>query len=63
MAERTSTSSPFLGPHIKQCAIVVRDLDEAVRRFVADLEIELGILGCKFQRDLPAAAFSPGFAV
>jgi catechol 2,3-dioxygenase-like lactoylglutathione lyase family enzyme len=36
MAER---NSPFVGPPIKQCAIVVRDLDEAVRRFVAELEI------------------------
>jgi catechol 2,3-dioxygenase-like lactoylglutathione lyase family enzyme len=36
MAER---NSPFLGPPIKQCAIVVHDLDEAVRRFVAELEI------------------------
>jgi catechol 2,3-dioxygenase-like lactoylglutathione lyase family enzyme len=32
-------ASPFLGPDIKQCAIVVRDLDEAVRRFAAELDI------------------------
>jgi len=31
--------SPFLTPPIKQCAIVVHDLDEAVRRFTAELRI------------------------
>jgi methylmalonyl-CoA/ethylmalonyl-CoA epimerase len=31
--------SPFLAPAIKQCAIVVRDLDEAVRRWVGELGI------------------------
>ena len=36
MAEQPS---PFLDPPLKQCAIVVHDLDEAVRRFVAELEI------------------------
>src|SRR6202142_2442237 len=31
--------SPFRTPPIKQCAIVVHDLDEAVRRFAAELDI------------------------
>jgi catechol 2,3-dioxygenase-like lactoylglutathione lyase family enzyme len=31
--------SPFLTPDIKQCALVVRDLDEAVARFAAELGI------------------------
>ncbi len=35
----TDDISPFLGPDIKQCAIVVADLDEAVRRFHAKLGI------------------------
>jgi catechol 2,3-dioxygenase-like lactoylglutathione lyase family enzyme len=36
MAEQPS---PFLDPPLKQCAIVVHDLDEAVRRFSAQLGI------------------------
>jgi catechol 2,3-dioxygenase-like lactoylglutathione lyase family enzyme len=31
--------SPFLGPAIKQCAVVVHDLDEAVRRWSHELSI------------------------
>jgi hypothetical protein len=34
-----ATESPFLTPPIKQCAIVVHDLDEAVRRWHAQLAI------------------------
>jgi hypothetical protein len=34
-----AAESPFLTPPIKQCAIVVHDLDEAVRRFSAQLDI------------------------
>jgi hypothetical protein len=35
----TEQPSPFLDPPLKQCAIVVHDLDEAVRRFSAQLGI------------------------
>ncbi len=35
----SSSESPFLTPPIKQCAVVVRDLDEAVRRWSAQLRI------------------------
>jgi len=35
----SAPESPFLAPPIKQCAIVVRDLDEAVRRWVGELGI------------------------
>jgi catechol 2,3-dioxygenase-like lactoylglutathione lyase family enzyme len=35
----TGEDTPFLTPPIKQCAIVVHDLDEAVRRFTEHLGI------------------------
>jgi catechol 2,3-dioxygenase-like lactoylglutathione lyase family enzyme len=35
----TTGSSPFQGPAFKQCAVVVRDLDEAVRRWTTLLGI------------------------
>jgi len=35
----SAPESPFRAPPIKQCAIVVRDLDEAVRRWVGELGI------------------------
>ena len=33
------SESPFLSPPFKQCALIVRDLDDAVRRWVEELGI------------------------